>query len=92
MPPDDIAVPKQAADVGRGNTLEGRNRPHVEPEPSEQCGVACGCASKAEALANDDDLRADLSQERFGELRRLARRKLRRELDHQHLVDTRLFE
>ncbi len=87
-----IAVPKQAADVGRGNTLERRSGSHVESQPSEQCGVAGGCASEAEALADDDDLRSDLSQDRFGELRRLACRKLRRELDHEDLVDTRLIE
>ena len=90
--PDHVAYPEEAADVGRGNALERRNRPHIKPEPSEQFGVARRCASEAEALADDDDLRSDLPQERFGELRGLARRKLRRELDHEDLVDIRLLE
>jgi len=36
--------------------------------------------------------RSDLPQDRFGELRGLAGRKLRRELDHEDLLDARLFE
>ena len=90
--PDHVAFPEQAPDVGRGNALERGNRPHVEPEPREQCWVAGGCASEAEAFADDDDLRPDPSQDRFGEFRGLARRKFRRELDHEDLVDTSLLE
>src|SRR5580765_3341657 len=86
--PNDVALPQQAPDRSRGDPGHHGHRANVEAELRQQTRVTCRAAAEAEVLADHDHLGADPSEDGVAELRRLAPRKLRSELDDEHLVDT----
>src|SRR5581483_11021913 len=88
----DVARGHEPPDLGRRDARDERDDARGEPQPLEQGEVAAPVAAEAERLAGHDELRADRGEVRAHELLRRERGDLRRELDHERLLDPELGE
>ena len=87
-----LAGAEALPDARRGDALDDRDDPDVEPELLQERRVAGGVAAEAEVLPHRDHARADSPEQRVRERPGIQACECRRELDDQRLLDRSLGE